>query len=170
LLRGIDSIEAGGTMHPIGSTKRKFGDIWGQLAVSFCVLLVPPLLMAAGMTYLGSPPAQSEAQASPAAIVDTGSRPNVFARPDDGPGTSLAAASAEQRPSITVPHPPVEQPADMRQAAAARSTETTNDMPAAERPSAATRKVARIDPQKGHGLKRQRTLSDLFPFLRPSSR
>jgi hypothetical protein len=157
-------------MDPIGSTIRKFGDIWGQLAVSLCVLLVPPLLMMSGMTYLGSPPAHSEAHASPAAIVDTGSRPNVFARPDDGPGTSFVAASAEQRPSITVPHPPIEQPADMPQAAIVRSTETTNDMPAAERPPAATRKVARIDPQKGHGSKRQRTLSDIFPFLRTSRR
>jgi hypothetical protein len=115
-------------MEPIGSTKRKFGDIWGQLAVSFCALLVPPLLMVAGTTYSVSPAARSEAQASPAAIVDTGSGPNAFVRPNDGPGTSFAAASAEQRPSITVPHPPVD------------------------------------------GSKRQRTLSDLFPFLRPSNR
>jgi hypothetical protein len=37
-------------------------------------------------------------------------------------------------------------------------------MPAAEHPPAATRKVARIDPHNGHGSKRQRTLSDIFPF------
>jgi hypothetical protein len=131
------------------------------------------------MMYLGSPPAQGAAQAAPAASVDTESKPDAFVQRDDGPGTSFAAASAEQRPPITEPHPPVEQSAapveqsaDIFQPAAARSTETTNDMPAAvpERSPAATRKVARIDPHNGRGSKRQHTLSDIFPFLRPSSR
>jgi hypothetical protein len=35
-------------MVPIDSTKRRFSDIWPQLAVSCCVLLAPPILMAAG--------------------------------------------------------------------------------------------------------------------------
>jgi len=158
--------------HPIGSTKRKFGDIWGQLALSLCVLLVPPLLMTSGIMYLGSPPAQGAAQAAPAASVDTESNPDAFVQRDDGPGTSFAAASAEQRPSITEPPPPVEQSADIFQPAAAGSIETTNDMPAAvpERPPPTPRKVARVGPQNGHGSKRQHTLSDIFPFLRSSSR
>jgi hypothetical protein len=37
----------------IGSTRRRLGDIWPQLAVSTCVLVAPPLLMAAG--YFGFP-------------------------------------------------------------------------------------------------------------------
>jgi hypothetical protein len=37
----------------IGSTRRRLGDIWPQLAVSACVLVAPPLLMAAG--YFGFP-------------------------------------------------------------------------------------------------------------------
>jgi rare lipoprotein A len=39
----------------IGSTSRRLGDIWPQLAVSACVLVTPPLLMAAGLRYAGSP-------------------------------------------------------------------------------------------------------------------
>jgi hypothetical protein len=37
----------------IGSTRRRLGEIWPQLAVSTCVLVAPPLLMAAG--YFGFP-------------------------------------------------------------------------------------------------------------------
>ena len=39
----------------IGSTGRRLGDLWLQLAVSACVLVVPPLFIAAGLTYFGFP-------------------------------------------------------------------------------------------------------------------
>lgn len=39
----------------IGSTGRRFGGLWAQLAVSACVLVAPPLLMAVGVTYFGFP-------------------------------------------------------------------------------------------------------------------
>ena len=39
----------------IGSTGRRRGDLWLQLAVSACVVVAPPLLIAAGVTYFGFP-------------------------------------------------------------------------------------------------------------------
>jgi rare lipoprotein A len=39
----------------IGSTGRRLGDLWLQLGVSACVLVAPPLLIAAGVTYFGFP-------------------------------------------------------------------------------------------------------------------
>ena len=39
----------------IGSTGRRLGDLWLQLAVSACVLVVPPLFIAAGLRYFGFP-------------------------------------------------------------------------------------------------------------------
>jgi rare lipoprotein A len=39
----------------IGSISRRRGDTWPQLAVSACVLVLPPLLMVAGLTYFGLP-------------------------------------------------------------------------------------------------------------------
>src|SRR5271170_7541862 len=39
----------------IGSTRRRLGDLWPQLAVSACVLVGPPLLVAVGVTYFGFP-------------------------------------------------------------------------------------------------------------------
>jgi hypothetical protein len=163
-------------MVPIGSTKPRLGDIWPQLAVSACVLLAPPLLMAAGLTYFGSPPPPSAAPAATAAGADTASKPISFAPPDVGPaasfgpGASFAAASTQQRAIVTAAHPPVEAPAPADQTAALGSTETTKDTAAAtqEHSPDATRKVARNEPHNGHAAKRQRTLSDIFPFLRPS--
>jgi rare lipoprotein A len=38
-----------------GSTGRRLGDLWLQLGVSACVLVAPPLLIAAGVTYFGFP-------------------------------------------------------------------------------------------------------------------
>jgi hypothetical protein len=157
--------------NPGGSTKRKFGDIWGQLAVSLCILLVPPLLMAAAIMYLDFPPAHGAAEAPPAASVDTGSKPDAFVQRDAGPGGSFVAASGLQRP-ITEPHPPVEELPDIPQAATAHSTETTNDGPAAfpDHPPGAAPKGARNDPRNARRSKRQGTLSDMFPFLRSSGR
>ena len=50
-------------VHDVQS-KRKLGDIWAQLLLSTCVLLVPPLGMAAGVMYLSSPPQGLEQQVS----------------------------------------------------------------------------------------------------------
>ena len=153
-------------MVPIDSTKRRFSDIWPQLAVSSCVLLAPPILMAAGLTYFGSPPPQSTAQAAGAANLETGSQANSLMRPEVSPGASFTAASTEQRPFTT--RPPVEPPAQVDR----RPAEAVNDTSAAapERSPDATRKVARDEPRNGHGSRRQRTLSDIFPFFRPSGR
>jgi hypothetical protein len=159
-------------MVPIGSTKPRLGDIWPQLAVSACVLLAPPLLMAAGLTYFGSPPPQSAAPAATAVGADTVSKPISFAPPDVGQGANFVTASTQQRPIVTQAHPLVEAPAPVDQTAALGSTETTKDTSAAapEHSPDATRKVARNEPHNGHAARRQRTLSDIFPFLRPSSR
>src|SRR5437016_3186848 len=48
-------------VHDVQS-KRKLGDIWAQLLLSACVLLVPPLGMAAGVMYLRSAPPQGPEQ------------------------------------------------------------------------------------------------------------
>jgi hypothetical protein len=155
-------------MVPIDSTKRRFSDIWPQLAVSSCVLLAPPILMAAGLTYFGSPPMQSAPQAAGATNLETGSHANSLMRPEVSPGASFTAASTEQRPFIAEAHPPIEPPTQVDR----RPAEATNDTSATvpERSPDATRKVARDEPRNGHGSRRQRTLSDIFPFLRPSGR
>jgi hypothetical protein len=40
--------------------RRKRGDIWAQLSVSACVLLLPPLVMAGGVMVFGSPSPQGQ--------------------------------------------------------------------------------------------------------------
>ena len=155
-------------MVPIDSTKRRFSDIWPQLAVSSCVLLAPPILMAAGLTYFGSPPPQSAPQAGGAASLEVGSQANSLMQPEVSPGASFTAASTDQRPFIPEARPPVEPPAQVDRCPA----EATNDTAAAvpERSPDATRKVARDEPRNAHGSRRARTLSDIFPFLRWSGR
>ena len=166
LFRAGIPLDMGGYMVPIRSTKARLGDIWPQLAVSACVLLAPPLLMAAGLTYFGSPPPQSSTQAAATATFEIASTPNSLVRPDVGPGASFTAARTEQHPFVS------EAPAQVDQTAALRSTEAPNDTSAAdpERAPDATPKVARNEPHNGHGARRQRTLSDIFPFLRLSGR
>jgi hypothetical protein len=181
---GLGFAESRGVnMVPIGSTKPRLGDIWPQLAVSACVLLAPPLLMAAGLTYFGSPPPQNAAPAATAAGADTATAIS-FAPPDAGQraslgqgtslgqGASFVTASAQQRPIVAEALPRVEAPAPVGQTAALGAAETTKDTSAAtpEHSPDATRKVARNEPHNGHAAKRQRTLSDIFPFLRPSGR
>jgi len=88
-------------MVAIGRTKRKRGDIWAQLGVSACVLLLPPLGMTAGVMYLGSsqrpdggqPVAAQQAAAPQATVAEVGDAPS-------GAGTSFSLASTEQHPVI----------------------------------------------------------------------
>jgi hypothetical protein len=155
-------------MVPIDSTKRRFSDIWPQLAVSSCVLLAPPILMAAGLTYFGSPPPQSTPQAAGAVSLQIGSQADSLMRPEVSPGTSFTAASTERRPFTAEVRAPVEPPAQVDRRPAEAVNDTSATVP--ERSSDATRKVARDEPRNGHGSRRQRTLSDIFPFFRPSGR
>jgi hypothetical protein len=117
-----------------GPTKRKRGDIWAQLSISACVLLLPPLVMAAGVMVIGpsspqgqqgavqeaaAPQAPAAANTSVAntavanAAVSVAERPGMPAEST----TSFALASAETHPVITEkrpiagPRPPSEQPA-----------------------------------------------------------
>jgi cell division septation protein DedD len=75
-----------------GQSKRRLGDIWAHLVESTCVLLVPPVVMAVGAMYLGSPSPQGpERQKAERANMEpelAGSEHRVIAerRPfDDGP-------------------------------------------------------------------------------------
>jgi hypothetical protein len=108
-----------------GLTKRKRGDIWAQLSISACVLLLPPLVMAAGVMAFGpsSPQGQQGAvqqAATPQAPAAANPSASVVAeRSNMPPGgtTSFALASAETHPIITEkrpiagPRPASEQPA-----------------------------------------------------------
>src|SRR5271156_4071263 len=92
---GIDSrreatrlVEYGGfTMVRKGRTKRKRGNVWAQLSVSACVLLLPPLVMAAGVMVFGSPPPQGQQRAvqeaaAPQAAAAANASVSVGRRPD----------------------------------------------------------------------------------------
>jgi len=87
-----------------GQNKRKPGNACAQLLLSACVLLLPPLLMVAGVMYLGLP---SE---------DAGQK-NGAERADKRPelATSLALVSAERRPVIVEPPSVAEGPASSTQ-------------------------------------------------------
>jgi rare lipoprotein A len=66
----------------IGSTGRRLGGLWSQLAVSACVLVAPPLLTAVGVTYFGFP-------------LKNAPQPVLAADSAVATGTSLAVARAE---------------------------------------------------------------------------
>jgi hypothetical protein len=114
-----------------GPTKRKRGDIWGQLAVSACVLLLPPIVMAAGVVYLGAPPLQGTpqgaAQQAAAPDISVTKSVSVAERSDMRPdtGTSFALASAEQHPAVA------------EQSPAAAQSPVVAGSPVAARPAAA---------------------------------
>jgi hypothetical protein len=148
---------------------RRFRDIWPQLAVSSCVLLAPPLLTATGW-YFRSPQPQGAAQAA-AVSADSRTGP-MSVRPDVAPGTSFTVASAEQQPFLAELHRPVESGPDVVPIAAALSVGRSDGTPAAapEGSPDAPSRVARNEPHNGHGARRQRTLSDIFPFLHMSGR
>jgi hypothetical protein len=103
-----------------GATKRRRGDIWAQLGVSACVLLIPPLVMAAGVMVFGSTPppgapsAVEQAAVAPQPTVAGGKSIAMAERPDGG--GSFALASADQHPVVSEPLPiaephPVVEPA-----------------------------------------------------------
>ncbi len=123
-----------------GPTKRKRGDIWAQLSVSACVLLLPPLVVAAGVMVFGpsSPQGQQGAMqeaAAPQAAAAADPPASVAERSDMRPDgtTSFAVASAETRLVITEkrptaePRPPSEPPAATAQRAPSGQAATTKD-------------------------------------------
>src|SRR5271167_4179265 len=120
-------LKTGGfTMVRKGATKRKRGDIWAQLSVSACVLLLPPLVMAAGVMVFG--PSQPLGQqgalqeaAAPQAATAADASVSMPGRSDMRPDgtTSFALASAEAHPVITEKRPASEQPAAAAQRAPA---------------------------------------------------
>jgi hypothetical protein len=87
-----------------GQAKAIPGNICAQLLLSACVLLVPPLLMVAGVMYLGSP-SEGAGQKIGAARADK--------RTELAP--SLALVSAEQRPVIIEPRSVTQGPASSTQ-------------------------------------------------------
>jgi SPOR domain len=93
-----------------GHSKRRLGDVWPQLLLSACVLLVPPLLMSAGVMYLGSSPPQGPEQHVPEQQGTVSAAERVGLRPDGG--TSFALASIGQHLVIAERRPVVEGPTE----------------------------------------------------------
>jgi SPOR domain len=91
-----------------GQSKPTPGNVCAQLLLGACVLLVPPLLMAAGVIYEGSSPKGAGQQVE---AEHTDKRPELAA--------SFAVASAKQHPLISEPSSVGEGPA----APAASSTQ-----------------------------------------------
>lgn len=107
------------TMVRKGPTRRKRrpGDIWAQLSVSACVLLLPPLVMAAGVMVFGpsSPPVQQGTVQEAAAPQAVAANASASATP-----RSFDLASAETRPVISESRPSAEpRPAPERPTVAA---------------------------------------------------
>ncbi len=96
--------------------KRTLRDIWPHLVVSACALLLPPLGMAAGVVYLGSPHPHEIAASSPAehAAVAVAAEPTKA--PDPGPAV---ASPCCDRVANAVPSPAEQRPAPEPQVAAA---------------------------------------------------
>ena len=90
-----------------GPTKRrrKRGDIWAQLSVSACVLLLPPIVMAAGVMVFGSSPPQGQQAAAQGAAT-----PQVAAATGSASAAerSFDLASVDTRPVISEKRPVVE--------------------------------------------------------------
>jgi hypothetical protein len=89
---------------PDGQSKRKPGNVCAQLLPSAVVLLVPPVLMVAGVMYLGSP---SEGAGQKIGADRADKRPEL--------ATSPALMSAEQRSVIVGPRSVAEGPASSTQ-------------------------------------------------------
>jgi hypothetical protein len=137
-----------------GPTRRKRGDIWAQLGVSACVLLLPPFVMAAGVMYLGSSPSQDAPQsaAQQAATPDASVTKSISMaersdmRPDAG--TSFALASADQHPAIAEQRPDAAQPP----VAAARPPAASTQSAASAQRQATAQAAAAKDPARYSGL------------------
>jgi hypothetical protein len=91
-------------------SKRRLGDIWAHLVVSACVLLVPPLVMAASVLYLGSPPPQgpdrqvAERAGTRLELVASEHRVIAERRPfDDGPTPTSQRQITENPPRFKGP-------------------------------------------------------------------
>ena len=139
-----------------GPTRRKRGDIWAQLGVSACVLLLPPFVMAAGVMYLGSSPSQDTSQsAAQQAVAPDASvtKPVSMAdrsdmRPDAG--TSFALASAGQQAAVTEQRPVAAQspvavakpPAATAPPAPGAQRQVAAQAPAAQAPAAQARRCS----------------------------
>jgi hypothetical protein len=135
-----------------GPTKRRRGDIWAQLGVSACVLLIPPLVMAAGVMVFGSTPppgakppsAVEQAAVAPQPTVAGGKSIAMAERPDGG--ASFALASADQHPVISEPLPIAEPHPVAEPAAASRPVNepraVTRQRQAAEQREARQRQLA----------------------------
>jgi SPOR domain len=91
-------------MIPDGQSKRKPGNVCAQLLLSAVVLLVPPILMVAGVMYLGS---ASEGAGQKIGADRADKRPEL--------ATSPALMSAEQRPVIVEPRSVPQAPASSTQ-------------------------------------------------------
>jgi hypothetical protein len=135
-----------------GPTKRKRGDIRVQLAVSACVLLLPPFVMAAGVMYLGASPSQgipqSATQQAVAPDTSVTKSVSVAERSDMRPDTamSFALASADQHPVIAEQRPAAAQsPVAARPTAAAQPTASTQS-PASKQSPASTQPTAGAQP------------------------
>jgi hypothetical protein len=126
ILRGA-SYSQGGDLNsrkPSGPNKRKRGDIWAQLGVSACVLLLPPLGLAAGVMVFGrsipqDPEYAGAAQQAPASQTTVTKSVALAQRPDHV--TDFGLASAEQHPVIA------EQPAATAQREASAQPAATKD-------------------------------------------
>jgi hypothetical protein len=139
-----------------GPTKRRRGDIWAQLGVSACVLLLPPFVMAAGVMYLGSSPSQDAPQSAvqQAATSDVTKSVSVAERSDMRPdaGASFALASADQRPIVTEERPaPAQPPVTARPTAGTQPTAGAQPAASAQRQAAAQAAAAK-DPSRYSGL------------------
>jgi hypothetical protein len=122
-------------------TKRKRGDVWAQLSVSACVLLLPPIVMAAGVMVFGSPlPQMQQGAVQEAAVPQAAAAANgsvsVGGQPVMRPNgtTSFALASAdphsvitERRPAAAEPWPASAQPAAAAQRAPTGQAAATKD-------------------------------------------
>jgi hypothetical protein len=91
-------------MIPDGQSKRKPGNVCAQLLLSAVVLLVPPILMVAGVMYLGS---ASEGAGQKIGADRADKRPEL--------ATSPALMSAEERPVIVEPRSVAQAPASSTQ-------------------------------------------------------
>ncbi len=130
--------------------KRTLRDIWPHLVVSACALLLPPLGMAAGVVYLGSPHQHEIAVSGPAehAAVAVAAEPAkasdpVASRTDVTPNVANAVPSpAEQRAAAEpqVVAPPAPAPAAAPAPASIKDAGTKDT--AGSKDAASTRDVA----------------------------